>query len=171
MSSFSWATAVGFNSVVFFSGTTDKKSDGTDSTGGGEDSSRFMFDEMDGGSGGGSGTSSSSAQDPNPAARDVIAESIYGLIGELFDMRGVFKWVRKSLMTFVQITYGSTINRQIRDTVTWVTSEQMILYYLHAFKKAFWLNDKPKPAAAARTKEQGWEMTILNYNIWHGFAS
>ena len=62
-----------------------------------------MFDEMDG--------SGMSTQDPNPA-RDVIAENIYGLIGEVFDMRGVFKWVRKSLMTFVQITYGSTINRK-----------------------------------------------------------
>ena len=69
-------------------------------------------------------------------------------------------------MTFVQITYGSSINRQIKDTVKWMTSEQvgntkfviiiyninyfidsfqMILYYMNSFKKAFWtLNDKPK---------------------------
>ena len=95
-------------------GSNSKKSDGAGGAGGSggggvEDSpaeemmSSSMFDEMDG--------SGISVQDPNPGARDVIAESIYGLIGEVFDMRGVFKWVRKSLMTFVQITYGSTINR------------------------------------------------------------
>ena len=46
--------------------------------------------------------------------KDMTAESLYRLIGEVFDMRGVFRLLRKSLMTFVQITYGSTINRQIR---------------------------------------------------------
>jgi hypothetical protein len=29
----------------------------------------------------------------------------------VFDLRGVFKWLRKTLITFVQITYGRTINR------------------------------------------------------------
>lgn len=44
---------------------------------------------------------------------DGVAEPLYALIGEVFDLRGVFKIVRKSLMTFVQITYGSTIVRII----------------------------------------------------------
>lgn len=47
---------------------------------------------------------------------DAMAEPFYALIGEVFDMRGVFKWLRKSLMTFFQISYGSTITRQIRET-------------------------------------------------------
>ncbi|TRY71836.1 hypothetical protein TCAL_10392 [Tigriopus californicus] len=94
----------------------------------------FWLDELD----------SSNRNEDN--GKDVIAESLYGLIGEVFDMRGVFKWMRKSLMTFVQITYGSTINRQVRETVGWLTSEQMILYYLHSFKKSFWpLESKNSP--------------------------
>ena len=40
------------------------------------------------------------------SSSDAIAEPLYALIGEVFDMRGVFKLLRKSLMTFVQITYG-----------------------------------------------------------------
>ena len=76
---------------------------------------------------------------------DAIAESLYALVGEVFDMRGVFKWIRKSLMTFVQITYGSSINRQIKDSVAWITSEQMILQYLSNFKKSLF----GKAAAAA----------------------
>ncbi len=66
----------------------------------------IVFDEFDsGGGGGGSGGGSE--------VRDTVAESLYALIGELFDMRGVFRWLRRSLMAFVQITYGSSISRQI----------------------------------------------------------
>lgn len=43
--------------------------------------------------------------------KDAIAEPLYTLLGEVFDLRGVFRWLRKSLITFVQITYGRTINR------------------------------------------------------------
>lgn len=83
---------------------------------------------------------------------DAIAEALYALIGEVFDMRGVFKWLRKSLMTFVQITYGSSINRQIRNSVDWIISEQMILYYLATFKKAHWHNNKLKTGATTSDK-------------------
>ena len=31
--------------------------------------------------------------------------------------------------------------RQVQETVTWLTSESMVLRYLHSFKKAFWTND------------------------------
>lgn len=44
-------------------------------------------------------------------SKDSIAEPLYALMGEIFDMGGVFKWLRKSLISFVQITYGRTINR------------------------------------------------------------
>merc|ERR1719510_1826293 len=72
---------------------------------------------------------------------DAIAEPLYSLIGEVFDMRGVFKILRKSLMTFVQITFGSTINRQLRNIVSWATSELMVLRYIHTFRTAFWPNN------------------------------
>jgi sorting nexin-25 len=80
------------------------------------------------------GSAGNSVDQSRDAEATDIAESLYALIGEIFDMRGVFRWIRKSLMTFAQITYGSSINRQIRDTVAWLTSEQMILHYLQATK-------------------------------------
>lgn len=43
--------------------------------------------------------------------KDSIAEPLYSLMGEVFDMAGVFKWLRRSVISFVQITYGRTINR------------------------------------------------------------
>jgi hypothetical protein len=44
-------------------------------------------------------------------SRDSIAEPLYGLVQELFEVQGIFRWLRKTLITFVQITYGRTINR------------------------------------------------------------
>ncbi|KAJ8726892.1 hypothetical protein PYW08_015289 [Mythimna loreyi] len=73
-----------------------------------------------------------------PEERDSIAEPLYALLSEVFDMRGVFRWLRKTLVTFVQITYGRTINRQIKETVTWIFSEQMLHYYISVVLKSWW---------------------------------
>ncbi|XP_050677106.1 sorting nexin-25-like [Leptidea sinapis] len=70
--------------------------------------------------------------------RDSIAEPLYALLSEVFDMRGVFKWLRKTLVTFVQITYGRTINRQIKETISWLFSEQMLHYYTSIVLKSWW---------------------------------
>ncbi|XP_028171900.1 sorting nexin-25 isoform X1 [Ostrinia furnacalis] len=70
--------------------------------------------------------------------RDSIAEPLYALLSEVFDMRGVFRWLRKTLVTFVQITYGRTINRQIKETVSWLFSEQMLHYYISVVLKSWW---------------------------------
>ena len=72
-------------------------------------------------------------------------------------------------MTFVQITFGSTINRQLRNIVSWATSELMVLRYVHTFRAAFWPNessdgqvkissgrdDKAKVSNSASNSEQG----------------
>ncbi len=117
-------------------GATSSKSSAPNPGGGGnqddfrDEDGRLWFDEFDVAVRGG--------QDGEQPQKDVIAESLYRLVGEVFDMRGVFRLLRKSLMTFVQLTYGGSINRQIRDAVAWLTSEQMILWYLGSFRKAYW---------------------------------
>ena len=69
---------------------------------------------------------------------DGVAEPLYSLISEIFEIRGVFRILRKSLMTFVQITYGSTINKHIKDTVAWLTSDLMIARCLKTIKLTLW---------------------------------
>ncbi|CAK9801081.1 Sorting nexin-25 [Anthophora plagiata] len=86
--------------------------------------------------------------------RDAIAEPLYTLLGEIFDLRGVFRWLRRSLITFVQITYGRTINRQIRDTVAWVFSEPMLHYYIQLFTKSWWPNGHLVSETLFRTDEE-----------------
>lgn len=85
--------------------------------------------------------------------KDGIAEPLYTLMSEIFDMRGVFKWLRKSLITFVQITYGRTINRQIRDTISWLFSESMLHYYITILLKSWWPAGELAPPSPERTEE------------------
>lgn len=85
--------------------------------------------------------------------KDAIAEPLYTLMSEIFDMRGVFKWLRKSLITFVQITYGRTINRQIRDTISWVFSESMLHYYITILLKSWWPAGELAPPSPERSDE------------------
>ena len=53
-------------------------------------------------------------------------------------------------MTFVQITYGSTINRQIRNIVSWATSELMVLWYINVFRTSYWPPGGESESSAAK---------------------
>ncbi|XP_051472727.1 sorting nexin-25 isoform X2 [Apus apus] len=86
--------------------------------------------------------------------RDSLAEPCFMLIGEIFELRGMFKWVRKTLIALVQVTFGRTINKQIRDTVHWMFSEPMLVYYIGVFRDAFWPNGKLAPPPRAKSEEQ-----------------
>uniref|UniRef100_A0A6P7GFM5 Sorting nexin-25 n=1 Tax=Diabrotica virgifera virgifera TaxID=50390 RepID=A0A6P7GFM5_DIAVI len=87
-------------------------------------------------------------------ADDTIAEPLYALLSEIFDMRGVFKYVRKTLIGFVQVTYGRNINRQIYDTISWWFSEEMLHYYLTVILKNFWPGGTLAEMGPIRSKEE-----------------
>nr|KAF6461026.1 sorting nexin 25 [Molossus molossus] len=89
--------------------------------------------------------------------KDSLAEPCFMLIGEIFELRGMFKWVRRTLIALVQVTFGRTINKQIRDTVNWIFSEQMLVYYINIFRDAFWPNGKLAPPTKIRSEEQSQE--------------
>ncbi|XP_017362398.1 sorting nexin-25 isoform X2 [Cebus imitator] len=86
--------------------------------------------------------------------KDALAEPCFMLIGEIFELRGMFKWVRRTLIALVQVTFGRTINKQIRDTVNWIFSEQMLVYYISIFRDAFWPDGKLAPPTTIRSKER-----------------
>ncbi|XP_018331771.1 sorting nexin-25 isoform X2 [Agrilus planipennis] len=86
--------------------------------------------------------------------RDTIAEPLYTLMSEIFNMQGVFKYLRKTLIAFVQVTYGRTINRQILDTISWCFSEQMLLYYISLILKSWWPSGTLAPKAPIRSEEE-----------------
>lgn len=74
----------------------------------------------------------------DPDGKDSIAEPLYALMGEVFEMGGVLKWFRRSLISFVQITYGRTINRQIRESINSLWDEAMLHHYASTALKSFW---------------------------------
>ncbi|KAM9849469.1 sorting nexin-25 [Aulostomus maculatus] len=86
--------------------------------------------------------------------RDALAEPCFMLIGEIFELRGMFKWVRKTLIALVQVTFGRTINKQIRDTVNWIFSEQMLVCYINIFRDTFWPNGTLAPHVKVRTDSE-----------------
>ena len=51
----------------------------------------------------------------------------------------------------------SSLKRQIRDTVNWIFSEQMVVYYINVFRDAFWPHGKLAPPTKLRSKEQSQE--------------
>ncbi|XP_063090732.1 sorting nexin-25 [Cavia porcellus] len=89
--------------------------------------------------------------------KDALAEPCFMLIGEIFELRGMFKWVRRTLIALVQVTFGRTINKQIRDTVNWIFSEQMLVYYISVFRDTFWPNGKLAPPTRITSKAQSQE--------------
>ena len=71
-------------------------------------------------------------------ARDSIAEPFYYLIEEIFEIRGMKKLFRKSLILFVQLTYGATINAKIRESIYWLFSDEMFANFVIKINDSFW---------------------------------
>ncbi|ESO93906.1 hypothetical protein LOTGIDRAFT_228630 [Lottia gigantea] len=87
-------------------------------------------------------------------SRDSIAKPLYRFMNEVFELRGMFKWLRKSFITFVEVTFGRSINRQLHETVDWVFSESMIIYYIRLFKESMWPDGKWADLSNPRTDEE-----------------
>lgn len=93
--------------------------------------------------------------------KDDVAEPLYGLLREVFDLEENVSWLRKSLIAFVQISYGKTINRQIRETVSYLTSESMVGYYLSTLRDSLWpdrnisiISPPPSPVRTQSEKDK-----------------
>lgn len=78
----------------------------------------------------------------NSESKDSTAEPFYLFLEELFELKGMKKWFRKSLIVFVQLTYGATINKTIRESIYWLLGEENISFYIKQLKDSFWTFDK-----------------------------
>jgi hypothetical protein len=88
-------------------------------------------------------------------SNDSIAEPFYHFIGRIFQLKGTKNWFRKSLILFVQLTYGATINRKIREFIYYLFSEEMSAYCLKMFKDSFWkLNSETETMELIEAVEQ-----------------
>ena len=84
---------------------------------------------------------------------DTTAEYIYLLFSEIFELDRFSSVLRKQLVELVQLTYGKSIDREVQDTMNWVFSEPMLIFYLETFRDAMWPGGKPPPPASPRSDE------------------
>lgn len=76
-------------------------------------------------------------------------------------------WLRRSLISFVQVTYGSTINRQIRDMVAYLHSESMLHYYLTSFIKSWWPGGELRIHDDIKVKKKEFlKLVVYNINLF-----
>ncbi|XP_067945493.1 sorting nexin-25-like isoform X2 [Watersipora subatra] len=87
-----------------------------------------------------------------PRSKDYIARPLYTLAAEIFELSS--KFLRKTVVQLVQVTYGKSINRQIRETVDWMVSEPMLVYYLKCLKDLLWIDKELVAPAPAQTAEE-----------------
>jgi len=80
-------------------------------------------------------TSTQQHDDPDEGKEsDSMAEPLYMMINEVFVLKGVFKFVRRQFVNFIQLAYGRTINGYVRDQFESVTNEECLVEYLEMFQ-------------------------------------
>jgi hypothetical protein len=71
----------------------------------------------------------------------------------IFDEQGrLLKLIRMTLVQFIRVTYGSTINRQVRRYIVGLFQEECIVKYLIMLRDAFW-SKNPRIERQPRTEE------------------
>ena len=85
---------------------------------------------------------------------DDLAEPLYALISEIYELKGVFKWFRRSLITIAYISFGGTISRKLVDTVHWLLGDSMFLSYLNFLKEIISQTENSQPAAPLTEEER-----------------
>ena len=70
---------------------------------------------------------------------DSIAKPFYAFIDVLFDeQNGMLKLIRMTLVQFMRVTYGSTINRQVRRFIVSLFQEEHVVKSLILLRDTFW---------------------------------
>lgn len=85
---------------------------------------------------------------------DSIADHMYLLVSEVFELDAWSRVLRKQLMELVQLTFGKSIDRELQEFTNWVVSEPMLIFYLETFQNAMWPDGKPAPPVPTRSDEE-----------------
>ncbi|CAF1020929.1 unnamed protein product [Rotaria sp. Silwood1] len=75
---------------------------------------------------------------------DSIAKPFYAFIDILLDeQHSLLKLIRMTLVQFIRVTYGSTINRQVRRYIVNLFQEEYVVKYLIMLRDTFWPKTPP----------------------------
>lgn len=67
-----------------------------------------------------------------------ITDSIYDLVCEIFSLKKAQHWLRRTVIQLFQVVFGKTINKQLKDGVLQLTSDELIMNQLIKFRDSFW---------------------------------
>lgn len=100
-------------------------------------------------------------------ARDSAAKPLYGLVSELFELQGVFQWLRRTVVGFVRLTYGKTINRTLSESVDWLFYDAQLLLYISSLAESLFPREVPPvevrtPALRAATRDNAERCFMAN---------
>ena len=106
------------------------------------------------------------------AKPDVLVEPFYMLFIEVFELENFTGKVRTQLIDLIQFTFGISISQQVHDTVSWMVSEPMLIYYLENYREAMWPGGNASMSTVTRsdeekaeTKQQAREKLLKNMSI------
>ena len=81
-------------------------------------------------------------------------DQMYALLSEIFELDEWSRVLRKQLMDFVQLTYGKNLHRSVQESINWMVSEPMLIFYLETFRDATWPDGQSPPSSPIRSDEQ-----------------
>ena len=100
------------------------------------------------------GMFTSSKEHQEESKDDSVADNMYLLFSEVFELDQWSRVLRKQLVELVQLTYGKSIDRELQETLSWAVSEPMLVFYLETFRDAMWPGGNPAPPSPTRSDEQ-----------------
>eukprot|EP00049_Salpingoeca_infusionum_P005947 m.99492 g.99492 ORF g.99492 m.99492 type:complete len:1551 (+) comp13144_c1_seq1:373-5025(+) len=71
----------------------------------------------------------------NPVESARLAEPLFRLLSDVFELQGVFSWFRRRMISFVNVTYGHNIDRQLSDAIQWLFSRTQGIWYISLLRR------------------------------------
>lgn len=103
---------------------------------------------------------------------DALVEPFYMLFIEVFELENFTGKVRTQLIDLIQFTFGVSISQKVQETVSWMVSEPMLIYYLESYREAVWPGGDASTSTVTRsdekkaeTKQQAREKLLKNISI------
>lgn len=103
---------------------------------------------------------------------DALVEPLSMLFTEVFELENFTGKVRTQLIDLIQFTFGISISQKVQETVSWMVSEPMLIYYLENYREAMWPGGSPSTSTVTRsdedkaeTKQQAREKLLKNMSI------
>lgn len=93
-------------------------------------------------------------------------EPLFRLISEMFELKGLLKWLRRQVVSFVRLAYGENINRQLRSVVAWLFQEPQILWLLDILHHALFSDEDQQSTSSEADKKMVADeaLTLLTQN-------